>query len=167
MPLTGSGTETLSALTRDDIVRFHSTWFKPNNSTLIVVGDTTVAEINPKLQKLFGQWQAAPMPEKKFHKVPRPAKPKIYLIDKPGAQHSVVIAGTVAPSPDIKSEVALETMNNVFGGTFGARLNMTSAKTSIGRTERRRCFMLRGQSGRFLHTRQCRAIRLPILSPKC
>ncbi|MBV8894935.1 MAG: insulinase family protein, partial [Acidobacteriaceae bacterium] len=50
--------------------------------------------------------------------------PRIFLIDKPGAQHSVVIAGTIAPAPEIKNEVALETMNNVFGGTFGARLNM-------------------------------------------
>ena len=124
-PLTGSGTEkTLSALTRDDIVRFHSNWFEPNNSTLIVVGDTTVAEIKPKLERLFGEWKAAPVPAKNVHTVSRPAKPKIYLIDKPGAQHSVVIAGTIAPPPDVRNEVALETMNNVFGGTFGARLNM-------------------------------------------
>jgi zinc protease len=124
-PLTGSGTEkTLAALTRDDLVRFHFNWFKPNNSTLIVVGDTTVAEIKPKLERLFGQWQPAPVPEKNVHPVSRPAKPKIYLIDKPGAQHSVVIAGTIAPPPDVKNEVALETMNSVFGGTFGARLNM-------------------------------------------
>src|SRR5581483_6926616 len=39
-PLTGSGTEeTLGSMKREDVVRFHSTWFKPNNSTLIVVGD--------------------------------------------------------------------------------------------------------------------------------
>jgi zinc protease len=124
-PLTGSGTEeTLTAVTREDIVRFHSAWFKPNNSTLIVVGDTTVEEIKPKLEKLFGKWSSASVPAKNVHQVPRPAKPKIYLIDKPGAQHSVVIAGTIAPRPDVKSEIALETMNNIFGGTFGARLNM-------------------------------------------
>ena len=50
---------TLTTLTRDDIVRFHSTWFKPNNSTLIVVGDPTVEEIKPKLEKLFGEWGSA------------------------------------------------------------------------------------------------------------
>lgn len=124
-PLTGSGTEeTLKALTRDDIIRFHSTWFKPNNSTLIVVGDTTVEEIKPKLEKLFGNWPAASVPAKDVHEVAPPSNPRIFLIDKPGAQHSVVIAGTIAPPPQIKNEVALETMNNVFGGTFGARLNM-------------------------------------------
>lgn len=124
-PLTGSGTEEiLTALTRDDVARFHSIWFKPNNSSLIVVGDTTVEEIRPKLEKLFGNWGSASVPAKNLHPVARPAKPRIYLIDKPGAQHSVVIAGTIAPAPDVKNEIALETMNNIFGGTFGARLNM-------------------------------------------
>jgi zinc protease len=123
--LTGSGTEaSLTALTRNEIARFHATWFKPNNATLIVVGDTTVDEIKPKLEKLFGGWASAPVPVKDVHEVARPLKPAVYLIDKPGAEHSVVIAGTVAPAPDLKNEVALETMNNIFGGTFGARLNM-------------------------------------------
>jgi len=124
-PLTGSGTEeSLAALTRDDVIRFHQTWFKPNNATLIVVGDTNVEEIKLKLEALFGSWASAEVPKKDVHRVERPSKPKIYLMDKPGAEHSVVIAGTVAPAPDAHNEVALETMNNIFGGTFGARLNM-------------------------------------------
>ncbi len=124
-PLTGSGTpETLAGLTREDTARFHGAWFKPNNSTLIVVGDTNVEEIKPKLEKLFAGWSSAPVPAKDVHPVGRPSQPKIFLIDKPGAQHAVVIAGTVAPAADTRNEVALETMNNVFGGTFGARLNM-------------------------------------------
>jgi len=50
-PLTGSGTEaSVSKLTRDDLIKFHSTWFKPGNATLVVVGDTTLAEIQPKLE---------------------------------------------------------------------------------------------------------------------
>jgi zinc protease len=124
-PLTGSGTEeSVAALKREDVVDFHSTWFKPNSSTLIVVGDTTLEEIKPKLEKLFNGWTAASVPVKNVNPVVRPSKPKIYLIDKPGAEHSVVIAGTIAPPANLTNEVALETMNNVFGGTFGARLNM-------------------------------------------
>ena len=42
-PLTGSGTEaSVAKLTREDLVKFHDTWFKPNHSTLIVVGDLTL-----------------------------------------------------------------------------------------------------------------------------
>lgn len=125
VPLTGSGNEAgVEALAREDVVRYHATWFKPNNSTLIVVGDTTLGEIVPRLEKLFGDWARGTVPVKNLAAVPRPSKPVIYLIDKPGAQQSVVIAGTVAPPPDAASETVTETMNNVFGGTFGARLNM-------------------------------------------
>ena len=45
-PLTGSGMEsTVSKLTRADVEKFHQTWFKANNATLVVVGDTTLSEI--------------------------------------------------------------------------------------------------------------------------
>ena len=44
---------------REDLIKFHQTWFKPNNATLIVVGDTTMAEIKPKLEKLFTAGSAA------------------------------------------------------------------------------------------------------------
>ena len=56
--LTGSGTEeSVAKLTREDLVKFHQTWFRPNNGTLVVVGDTTMAEITPKLEKFFAGWR--------------------------------------------------------------------------------------------------------------
>ena len=65
VPFTGSGnTASVSKMTRDDLVRFHDQWFKPNNATLIVVGDTTLAEIQPKLEALFAAWKAGAVPEK-------------------------------------------------------------------------------------------------------
>ncbi len=125
VPLTGSGTEeSLQKLTREDMVRFHATWFKPNNATLIVVGDTTIDAIKPQLEKFFGSWEPGEVPSKNVPTVRKPEKPAVYLVDKPGALHSVVIAGTIAPPPDAHSEIAIETMNNIFGGTFGGRLNM-------------------------------------------
>jgi zinc protease len=125
VPLTGSGTEeSIHRMSREHAEKFHATWYKPNNSTLIVVGDTTLAEIKPKLEKLFAGWETGPVPRKNLDLVPRPTKSTIYLVDKPGALHSVVIAGTIAAPPNARDEIALETMNNVFGGTFGARLNM-------------------------------------------
>ena len=58
LPMTGSGTEeAVAALRRDDLVAYHDAWFKPNNATMIVVGDTTLAEIRPKLDALFARWR--------------------------------------------------------------------------------------------------------------
>ena len=125
VPLTGTGTEeSVKSLTREACASFHRTWFKPNNGTLVVVGDTTVAEIQPKLENLLHRWSAGGLPKKNLSTVPAPRKPVIYLVDKPGAPQSVVIAGTIAPPAKAETEIGLETMNNVFGGTFGARLNM-------------------------------------------
>ena len=124
-PLTGSGTEeSVLKITRDQLAEFHKVWFKPNNATLIVVGDTTLDEIKPKLEQFFSPWMKADVPTKNVDFVAPPGKSTVYLIDKPGAQHSVVIAGTIVPPANAATEVAIETANNVFGGTFGARLNM-------------------------------------------
>jgi zinc protease len=124
-PGTGSGTkESVAKLTREDLVKFHDTWIGPNNSTLVVVGDTTLKEVTPKLEKLFAGWKSTSAPAKNVRTVPIAAKSAVYLIDKPGALQSVIIAGVVAPPRANPQEIAIEAMNDSLGGTFGARLNM-------------------------------------------
>ncbi|HKM47330.1 MAG TPA: pitrilysin family protein [Terriglobales bacterium] len=124
-PLTGSGTrESVAKLTREDLVKFHDTWLRPNSSTLIVVGDTTLKEVTPKLEKLFAGWKSGSVPAKNVKTVPVAAKSTVYLIDKPGALQSVIVAGVVAPPRGNPQEIAIEAMNDSLGGMFGARLNM-------------------------------------------
>ncbi len=127
MPFTGSGTEaTIAAITREDLTRFHRTWIRPDNATLIVVGDTTLAAITPLLEARFGSWRApaSALPALHIADVALPAKPRLYLIDKPGSPQSLVLAGHVVPgvpAPDFRE---LGTANAVLGGMFSARLNM-------------------------------------------
>ena len=124
-PLTGSGTEaSVAKLTREDLVKFHETWFKPNHATLIVVGDTTLAELTPKLEKLLDGWKQGDIPTKNIGTVEYPPKPVVYLLDRPGALQSVILAGEIAPPRNNPDEIAIETMNNILGGNFGARINM-------------------------------------------
>jgi zinc protease len=123
--LTGSGTEeSVAKLTREDLVKFHQTWFRPNNGTLVVVGDTTMAEITPKLEKLFAGWTKRDVPAKNISHVPFPAKPVVYIMDRPGALQSDILVGQVAPPHNSPDEIAMETMNSIFGSDFGARINM-------------------------------------------
>lgn len=124
-PLTGSGTkESVAKLTREDLIKFHDSWLRPGNSTLVVVGDTTLAEVTPKLEKLFAGWKGGNPPAKNVKTVPIATKSSVYLIDKPGALQSVIVAGVVAPPRANPQEIAIEAMNNSLGGMFGARLNM-------------------------------------------
>jgi zinc protease len=124
-PFSGSGTEqSVAKLTRADMEKFHQTWFKPNNATLVVVGDTTLAEIQPKLEKLFANWKRGDVPAKNLSTVALAQKPAVYLIDKPGAAQSVILTGVIAPPKANPQEIAIETMNTILGGAFVSRLNM-------------------------------------------
>jgi len=124
-PLTGSGTEaSVGKLTREDLIKFHQTWFKPSNATLVVVGATTLAEITPKLEKLFSTWKAGEVPKKNISEVAQQPKPVVYLIDRPGSQQSIIFAGHVSLPRANPDEVAIETMNNILGGDFTSRVNM-------------------------------------------
>lgn len=124
-PLTGSGTEqAVSAITVDDLKKFHQTWFKPNHATLIVVGDTTLDEIAPKIEEIFKDWAPGDTPAKNIGEVTQPEKTTVYLIDRPGSQQSFIIAGEIAPPKANPNEIAIETMNYVLGGSFTSRINM-------------------------------------------
>lgn len=125
VPFSGSGTEAgVAGLTRQDLARFHDTWFKPNNATMIIVGDTSLAEITPKLEKLFAIWKPGKTPAKNVSTVQANQKSRVYLIDKPGAQQSTIFVGLVAPPKSAPGNLAIEAMNDVLGGNFSSRLNM-------------------------------------------
>ena len=125
LPLTGSGTEeSVAQISREALVDYHQTWFRPNNATMIVVGDTTMADIKPKLQRLFRRWDAADVPTKNISDVALRAGESIYIIDRPGAEQSVLLAANIAPSRGAGDEIAIETMNEIIGGSFTSRVNM-------------------------------------------
>jgi zinc protease len=124
-PFTGSGTEaSVARISREDAVKFHDTWFKPNNATLVIVGDTTMAEIKPRLEQLFANWKAGEVPAKNLAQVKPPQKPLVYLIDRPGSVQSAIFVGELAPPKANPQETAIEVMNDILGGTFTSRLNM-------------------------------------------
>ncbi len=124
-PLTGTGTaETLAALTRPDLQQFHDTWFRPNHATLIAVGPVTVAGLKPQLERLLGGWQAGDIPAKRIPFVDEKPNHTLYLLDKPGADQSVIIAGQLLPPRSTPDDLAIEMMNDVLGGQFTSRLNL-------------------------------------------
>ncbi|HUG99417.1 MAG TPA: pitrilysin family protein [Gammaproteobacteria bacterium] len=127
IPFTGSGTEkSIAALTRDDLAGFQRDWLRPDNARILVVGDTTLDEIVPLLEKHFGRWQAppTPLPGKNIAAVERPATPRVYLVDQPGALQANILAGLLVNSTADEEALYFDIANGVLGGTFTARLNM-------------------------------------------
>jgi len=127
IPFTGSGSEaSIRSLRADDLRAWTRDYLRPDNARILVAGDTTLAEITRRLDAVFGDWKApaTPVPEKSIPTVSAPDKPRVFLIDKPGAQQSLILAGVVAPSTKAKNSLEIGTMNGAFGGAFTSRLNM-------------------------------------------
>jgi zinc protease len=116
--------ESVGSIDRARLGSFHERWFHPNNATLVVAGDATLAQVKPLIEKAFGGWKPSPVPKTTAPLVAGPNKPVVYLIDYPGAPQAMVRAALVAPAQSQGDEIARQVLNNALGGTFTSRLNM-------------------------------------------
>jgi len=124
-PLSGTGyEESILRISQNDLINWHRTWFRPNNATLIVVGDIKIDDIARRIEKLFSTWEASDIPEKNVTAVNTQPEEIIYLIDKPQAEQSIIFASQLIVPMSGADETAIKAMNDVLGGQFAARLNM-------------------------------------------
>ncbi len=124
-PLSGSGYEAgVKDISREQLVKFHETWFKPNNATLVVVGDIQIDELKTRLEKKFGGWKNGPVPDKRIFEVKKSSEPVIYLMNRPGSIQSLIIAGNLTEPFGKLDEAALSLANSIIGGEFTSRINM-------------------------------------------
>jgi zinc protease len=125
VPFSGNGYEdVVKALTREQLIAFHGTWLRPNNSTLVVAGDVTLAELTPMLEQRFGKWAQGAAPKKVLGAVTLPPQPVIYIVDRPDSQQSFILAGHAIPPKSFARDLAFDAANEVFGGDFTSRINM-------------------------------------------
>jgi zinc protease len=123
---TNGTAETIKAMTTEDLRGFYNSAYRPDNSTLLVVGDTTAAKVVPLLEKTFGSWKpaAAAAPSPKVPPVEQPATRTIYLVDKPGAPQSQIRIGWIGAARSTADYFPLVVMNTLLGGSFSSRLTM-------------------------------------------
>ncbi len=126
-PSSGSGTEAaVKSLTSAELAAFYRKWVRPDNSMLLVVGDTTLAQIQPLLEQRFGAWRAPAeaKPAKNIANVALAARPRVFLIDRPGAEQSQIVAATVGPARSDPDNIRFQVLDTLLGGNFTSRLNM-------------------------------------------
>jgi predicted Zn-dependent peptidase len=123
VPFTGTGDPAVVAhVSRDDLAGFHDAWMRPSKAKIFVVGDTSLAEIVPILERSFGDWHdSGPAPVKN--------PPHIVLIDRPNSPQSLILAGEVLDRTGRDDLVALLEANDVLGASFLSRLNMDLRET--------------------------------------
>ena len=127
IPFTGSGDEaSIKALSADDMRAFVRDFLRPDNAKIIVAGDISLADAIAQLDTAFGDWKAPeqPMPKVERATASAPEKARVFLMDRPGSQQSMILAGLAAPSTTAPDNLQINTMEEAFGGMFSARLNM-------------------------------------------
>jgi zinc protease len=126
-PASGTGTEeAVKSLKGADLSAFYRRWVRPDNSVMLVVGDTTLAQIQPLLEQRFGAWRAPAeaKPTKNIGQVALATKPRVYLINRTGAEQSQIIAGSVGPTRADPDHIRFVLLDTLLGGNFTSRLNM-------------------------------------------
>src|SRR6476646_173293 len=116
--------ESLKKLSSKDLAEFHSTYYRPNNAFLAVVGDVTMKELMPKLQKVFGDWQKADVPAVNIPQTPAQSASAIYLIDRPGSVQTVLTLGTLGIERTSPDYFAVLLADRILGGGPSGRLFM-------------------------------------------
>jgi zinc protease len=127
VPSTNSGTtEGVKAVTRTDLIAWQKRWLRPDNATLFVVGDVTMAELKPALEASLGDWRAdaaTPVGTKTFPPVAVPKGPRIIFVNRPGSPQSYIRGGVVLPVKGSDDPIALRAANDILGGLSTSRLN--------------------------------------------
>ena len=114
--------ESIQKLTSKDLAEFHSTYYRPNNAILAIVGDVTLKEVMPKIEKAFGDWQKADVPAATIPPAPAQSASRIVLIDRPGSVQTVLQLGTLGIERTSPDYFAVLMADRVLGGGPSGRL---------------------------------------------
>jgi len=118
--------EDVAAQTPDSLRAHYQRWLRPDLGTLLVVGDTTLAQLLPQLEQRFATWKApaGAAPALSVVAAPRPTKPRVFLVNRTGAEQSTLVAAETSVTRADPDFIALRAANAVIGGGFLSRVNM-------------------------------------------
>jgi zinc protease len=119
-----SGTEpSIKAMSRDDMMSFWKTNYVPNNAALVVSGNIPVDDLKALAESKFGAWKSGEIAPLQLPE-PESTKAKIVIVDRPGAQQTMVRLLQLGVSRSTPDYPALEVMNSELGGLFSSRINL-------------------------------------------
>ncbi len=121
--------ETVSEITIEDIKKFYSENYIPNNSSLIFVGDITLNEVLELVKKNFSKWKKNKFTPTKLLVKNRENNIEIFLIDKENAPQSQIRIGNIGIERNNPDFYAVNILNQIIGASNGRLfLNLREAK---------------------------------------
>ncbi len=127
-----STVDSVSAITRDDLLAFKDSWIRPDNGEVFVISDRPLADIVTQLNAAFGDWTAPATPKgtKQFAANMSAQGNRIILVNRPNSPQSFIVGAQITPlDAGDPAFVAFGSANNSLGGNFLARLNMNLRET--------------------------------------
>ncbi len=120
--LTAPTEESLKKMTRQNLIDFYGTYYKPSGGLIGVAGDVTNKEIAAKLEKLLSGWKGAPIEPPKLP-LEAPIKQKrVVLIDRPNSVQTYLMVGNRAIGRMDPDYVTCMLLNQVLGAGPSSRL---------------------------------------------
>jgi len=117
--------ETVENISLEKCKDYYAAYFKPNVAYLAVVGDVTMAEVKPLIEKYFAAWEKGEVPVNKYKTPMAPAKTQVAVVHKEGAVQSVInITYPISLKYNNPDVIKAKVMNSILGGGSTARLFM-------------------------------------------
>jgi len=113
--------DTIAAVSRQDMVDFHATYFHPDRIYLVVIGDFESEQMVAKIEAVFGDWARATTPLPPDPEIPDLPR-TVNVIDKEDLTQSTVLMGHKGLRNDDPDYAAIVVGNRILGGGFGDRL---------------------------------------------
>src|SRR5690606_34005139 len=108
----------------------YKTYFKPNAAYLAVVGDITLEEAKPLIEKYFSKWEKAEVPTNKYKTPLAPKETKVAFVHKEGSTQSVInITYPISLKQNNPDVMKAKVLNTILGGGMTGRLFMNLRET--------------------------------------
>ncbi len=111
--------DSIGRIQREDIVRFHETYFAPNTSALAIAGDVTPEEAFALAEEWFGEWARKEVPTPDVTKLDEFEGPKIVVIDNPDSVQTEIRIGQVTVARKDPDYFPVLIGSYVLGGASG------------------------------------------------
>lgn len=121
----GGGIPDVDRLTRDDVAAFWRDNYRATTAAVVVVGGTSVAEVEPLVRTRFAGWGRAAPPPAPEEPRPAPEPPQVVVVDRPGTVQTALFVAQPMPARGAPGYEARLVMNAVLGGLFTSRLNQS------------------------------------------
>jgi len=108
-------------VTLDEVKQYHAATFRPDLTTIVIIGDVTPEEARTVVEKWFGAWKAVgPRPDTTLPAIPRNKPSAANVSDAEAVQDSVTLAEQLPLNRFDPDYYPLRLGNHVLGGGFYA-----------------------------------------------